>query len=217
MAYNGFTTSNFFVETGAAPVTAAPLTMCCWFNSTSILVNQGLLAIQRASDSDYFGLAASGNVAGDPVVAYINGASAGNVTLSTTTGYSANTWHHACAVFTSATSRAVFLDGGGKTTNTTSRTPTGLTKLNIGVYQAGGSAFDAIAGSIAEIGIWNDALTDAEVASLAKGVSPALIRPQSLVRYRPFVRSTQCVRSNTTLAATGAPTVATHTRIYKSA
>ncbi len=34
---------------------------------------------------------------------------------------------------------------------------------------------------------WNVALTDAEVAALASGVSPLLVRPENLVRYRPLI------------------------------
>lgn len=46
-------------------------------------------------------------------------------------------------------------------------------------------------GQLAEVAIWDVILTDDEFAALAKGVSPALIRPQSLKEYLPFVRSPQ--------------------------
>lgn len=215
MSYNGFATTAYFQETGSAPVTAAPLTMCCWFYSTNSATNQALVAIQRASDQDYFGLAIDGSRAGDPVYCYINGSGLGNVNTDTASGYSTNTWHHACAVFTSSTDRSVFINGGSKGTSTTSRTPVSLSKFVVGAYVSL-SASSPLSGSIAEIGIWNVALTDSEVVSLARGISPAKIRPQSLVRYRPFVRSTQCVRSAATLTATGAPTVAVHPRIYNA-
>ncbi|KKK59939.1 hypothetical protein LCGC14_3029330, partial [marine sediment metagenome] len=42
--------------------------------------------------------------------------------------------------------------------------------------------------SIAEVAIWNVALSNAEVALLAKGFSPLLIKPESLVSYWPLVR-----------------------------
>lgn len=38
-------------------------------------------------------------------------------------------------------------------------------------------------GDISEVGYWNVALTDADVAVLAKGVSPLLVRPEGLVAY----------------------------------
>ena len=43
-------------------------------------------------------------------------------------------------------------------------------------------------GSLAEAAIWNAALSDAEVAALATGVSPLLVRPGSLVFYAPLAR-----------------------------
>jgi Concanavalin A-like lectin/glucanases superfamily len=42
-------------------------------------------------------------------------------------------------------------------------------------------------GSIAELGVWNAALTAAELAALGKGYSPRLIRPQSLKFYWPLI------------------------------
>ena len=41
-------------------------------------------------------------------------------------------------------------------------------------------------GYLADVGIWNVALTDAEVLSLSKGVSPLKVRPSALVLYCPL-------------------------------
>lgn len=49
----------------------------------------------------------------------------------------------------------------------------------------GGASF--INGRIAEVGVWNVALSAAEVASLSKRYSPRLIRPQSLVSHWPLM------------------------------
>lgn len=212
MAIDGFSTTAFYSE-AVAPVTAAPLTLACWFRSTSATANQNLITIQVNNNNNYFGMSAAGNVAGDPVRAYINGAGAGLATADTSTGYSINTWHHACAVFESNTSRSAYKDGGSKVSNTTDRTPTGLNKHYVGVYNATGAG-DPMVGAIAEVAIWNAALTDSEVASLAKGFSPRLIRPQSLVRYRPFIREVICIKSGAALTTTGTPTVFNHPRVY---
>ena len=61
-------------------------------------------------------------------------------------------------------------------------------------------------------GIWNVALTAAEIASLAKGFSPRLIRPQSLAFYAPLIRETLDIRGGLTLTDSGS-TVADHPRI----
>jgi hypothetical protein len=69
-------------------------------------------------------------------------------------------------------------------------------------------------GKVAEAAIWSAALTDAEVASLGKGVSPRLIRPQSLVFYAPLIRNLVDVRGGRTLTNNNTATVATHPRVY---
>lgn len=133
---------------------------------------------------DGFYIQAVGNTAGDPIRASV--AAAGSFgEAATTTGYSANAWQHACGVYTSATSRAAFLNGGGKGTNATNRAPSGLSRTMVGRYNTGASNVYSDA-AIAEAAIWDTDLTDAEVAILATGVSPLFVRPQNLVFYAPL-------------------------------
>jgi hypothetical protein len=68
-------------------------------------------------------------------------------------------------------------------------------------------------GDFAEIGIYQAALTDSEVASLAKGMTCDKVRPQSLVTYIPLVRDIQDLARGMTLTNTNS-TVATHPRVY---
>ena len=69
-------------------------------------------------------------------------------------------------------------------------------------------------GLIAEVGIWNAALTAAEIASLAKGMNCDKIRPQSLVFYAPLVRDLLDQKGGRTITNNNAATVAAHPRIY---
>ncbi len=69
-------------------------------------------------------------------------------------------------------------------------------------------------GQIAEVGIWNVALTDAEIASLADGMTCDKVRPQSLVFYAPLVRDLQDVRGGLTITNNNTATVANHPRVY---
>lgn len=170
------------LETSTLPVSAAPLTMACFFRSDDITIAQDLMAISLVASSDQrFRLIAGGNAAGDPVRA--NARTTASGTADTTTGYSANTWHHAAAVFASTTSRTAYIDGGSKGTNTTSLAPSGMTRFNIGVSQSNPVPSGYLSGDVCEAGIWNAALTDAEILSLAQGMSPRLVRPGSLVGY----------------------------------
>jgi hypothetical protein len=177
-------TGNNFLTLGSAVVSAAPLTMACWFNVANTTANHNLMNITGASSD--FGIAASGATAGDPVMAFLTAAGSGSNAV-TTSGYTANAWHHACGVFASTTSRTAYLNGGNSATNTTSRTPASLTRTNLKLYSTNGTTgFEAANGSIAEAAIWSIDLSAAEVAALARGVSPLRIRPGSLVAYWPL-------------------------------
>lgn len=165
---------------------------------------------------DGFYIQAVGNTAGDPIRASV--AAAGSFgEAATTTGYSANAWQHACGVFTSATSRAAFLNGGGKGTNAISRAPSGLSRTMVGRYNAGASNVYADA-AIAEAAIWDTDLTDAEVAILATGVSPLFVRPQNLVFYAPLSGSNATetdIIGGASITWVNTPTKAEHPRIIR--
>src|SRR3990167_2202236 len=151
-----------------AAVADYPFTMSCKFFSSDLATEQTLMNIGTAgSGSNNHRLSAAGAAAGDPLSATSRTSSSSNAI--TTTGYTANTWHHACAVFSSASSRAVFIDGGSKGENGTSGTPTGFNETTIGNRSDGGNP---LSGAVAEAAIWNIALTDDEVLMLANGLSP---------------------------------------------
>ncbi len=67
---------------------------------------------------------------------------------------------------------------------------------------------------MAEIGIWNAVLTAAEIASLAKGMTPDKICPQSLVFYAPLVRNLVDAKGGLTITNNNSATVANHPRVY---
>lgn len=100
--------------------------------------------------------------------------------------YSANTWYHAAAVFTSTTSRTVYRDGANSATGTASVTVEVPDTTNIGVRFDGGAFGAYLNGQCAEAGVWNVALTAGEIAQLAKGLCPLMVRPDALVAYWPL-------------------------------
>jgi hypothetical protein len=115
-------------------------------------------------------------------------------------------------VFTPSTSLEVFLNGTSQATKTTS-IPSSIfnstSPLTIGYLPI--SYFPGI---ISEVGIWNAALTAAEIASLAKGMTPDKIRPQSLVFYAPLVRDLIDQKGGLVITNNNAATVANHPRVY---
>jgi hypothetical protein len=82
--------------------------------------------------------------------------------LGTTTDVT-NQWQHMVGVSNSVSLRSVYRNGAGKGTDTTTISAVAAS-TNEDIAQNGG--FDAIDGLIADIRIWNRALSDAEVWSL---------------------------------------------------
>lgn len=208
MAYE-FNGTNQWLDTATAPATAAPLTIGCWFRCSQNTANQVLVILEQAGTNNFFNLGVRGAVAGDPI-AIVAGSIAGSVATNSTAGYTTNTWHHACAVVTSDTLREIYIDAGNKGTGTASSTPSQINKISIGRFSFGQN----YQGQIAEVGVWNAALTADEVASLAKGMTCDKIRPQSLVFYAPLVRDLQDVKGGLTITNNNTATVATHPRVY---
>ena len=153
--------NNEHLLTNTPAVSSTPLTMACWFNSDSIAVSQTLMSIELNTTTHYHQLWARGLVAGDPVDAWTHGVG-GGVKARTTTGYSANTWHHACGVWASSTDRRAFIDAGSKGTNATDRAPLAPDKTRISTSLAGAG----MSGYISDARFYNVAKTDAEVEKL---------------------------------------------------
>jgi hypothetical protein len=209
ISFSGSSQSYYSAST---PVTAVPLTIACWMNKPATNTAGVIVGTFRNTGSDWYGfyLYASST-------AKVNASAANNNVFAeaqSTTSYSANTWHHVCGVYSSNTSRTIYLDGAGSATNTTSLTPTLIDIVSIAAARKSGFVDNYLNGSLAEVAIWNAALTEPEVKSLSAGMSPKLVRPQSLVLYVPLIRSPQDQKAALAFTTQGSPTVATHPRVY---
>lgn len=149
-----------FVDIDHAVVDALPLTMSCWFkanNATAILTP---IVLQIAgSAGSIIRILLRGNVGGDPVQAQFQ--NSGSAIISTTTGYEANKWHLATAVYVDATEMRVYLDGGsegivvGLSLNLFTPTATHIGGLD--------GLTEDMDGQIDDVRIWNRALTADEI------------------------------------------------------
>ena len=194
------------------PVTAVPLTISCWMNKSSTSPSAFLAGILWDGGANWYGFYLFSNSGGKVTASAANN----NVfaEAQSTSLYSANKWHHVCGVFSSNTSRTIYLDGGNNATNTTSLTPSNLNSLTIAASRRSGIVDGYFNGSLAEVAIWSADLTLAEVKALATGMSPQLVRPQSLSLYLPLIRSPQEEKGGIAFTTQGSPTVASHTRVY---
>ena len=131
----------------------------------------------------------------------------GAFTAAGPTTFGSNQWVHLAVVFTSETSRQAYLDG---TSGTVSTDNLGTQEDTVNI-RVGTSAI----GRVAEAAIWSVALTAAEIASLAKGVTCDKVRPQSLIYYAPLIRDLQDVKGGLSIINLNDATVANHPRVYK--
>lgn len=182
MARDFVRASSQYLATAAAAVSAEPLTIAGWIRSTSTSVHQAVCCIGASGSTNWHSLHLIASSGLKAAAFSNNGGTSG--TASSSSNISADTWAHVAAVFASSTSRSAYLNGGSKQTNTTSVSVGALNTTAIGrrVFLND----DYFSGRIAELGIWNVALNDNEIAALARGASPLRVRRASLVAYFPL-------------------------------
>lgn len=216
MAYS-FQNSLTQYISGSSSITLYPSTFSGWIylqdrtitTATSILTlgnssngNAGRILVGGSANTY-----AAGNNANNPGVsnqfAY--------TTISTSTGI----WQHVCSVFSSSTSRTIYLDAGSSSINTTSSVPSGLDSVRIGAnFGPSGGPSAVFNGIISDAAIWSVELTIDEIKSLSKGFSPKKIRPQSIEFYCSLIRDIKDEILNTTLTNNNSATTVAHQRIY---
>jgi hypothetical protein len=176
--------SEYLRTTSTAVVSDHPFSMACWFKPVATNQNYVLMLTLQYGTGDLYGLSARG--ASSPYTLVAQSLYSGQFsTAAASTSYSAGVWSHACGVWTSDTSRSVYLNGGNKGTNSDNRPITSVTAFAIGSNgrASPGSFLD---GSILWPAVWDVALTDDEAAMLAAGINPLLVRPESLIFFAPL-------------------------------
>jgi len=174
--------SSQYLEYGSAIVSAPPFSFACWFYRDSVNY-QELFGLGSTAINNWHGLLLYGTT-GTGLRAYSRGAGSTHAEASPASP-TAGAIHHACGVWAATNDRRVYLDGGNKATDAGNQSPT-VDVTSIGRLVVNGSGYYYADGWIAEAALWNVALTDDDVASLAKGFSPLLICCGSLVAYWPL-------------------------------
>lgn len=213
MARTGFSTSNY-LDLASAIVSAEPFSVSFWCFPTANATQRDFGIYNSASSpgQNNFSifLSSSGTVNAQ---SFAGGAS---VQATTSTTVTLNAWNHVAGVYASTSSKAAYLNGGGKGTTSSIAIPSGVNRTRIGL--AGWAAPSSPSnGPIADVAVWNIALSDADVASLAAGVSPLLVHPEALVAYWPLVGNNSPennFKSNSAvMSITGSLSKAAHPRI----
>lgn len=214
MALSGWSTSNF-IRQSSALLTGGPLTLVAWAYTTAIGSTQAAVVLCNSASTGDINLVKL-IIPGTGAVRIVTADGSGSDSATSSTTASANTWFHmACTL--NGTSAAAFLNGAGKATSSAAKTPSGINRAAIGKRDnVSNDQVWTSGGFLAEIGIYNAVLTDAEIAALAAGVPANRVQPQSLVSYQPMVRDLIDLKGNA-FAIQGSLSAANHCRIYGAA
>jgi len=196
-----------------SPLTNEPFTIGCWFKVDALNVNYTLISLGNNGASGYWRIYAAGSDQSNSLAGQKQNDSGSSLTVITTVDYTAGNWHHAAMIGESDTRFQIYLDGtpGGETTTSLSDpTPDFVT---IGALRRN-AVIQYLAGSVAEVGIWNSVLTNTDIRKLAQGYSPSMISPESLAVYVPLVREPYD-QSGIAFPAFGTPVPSIHPRIIR--
>lgn len=169
----------------SSPVTAAPVTMSCWFNAPVLAAQYYLLTLSSTTASDHSLFGIFGQTTG-VFVEVSNSSASTDVSTGSTVPVSTNTTFHICCVNVSPTSHTIYVNGGTPATGVTSSVPNPAT-LNstvlAGLHDGSSTVINFFNANMFFPAVWNIDLSAADVLSLSKGISPRKIQPSHLVRY----------------------------------
>lgn len=217
MARSFVRASTQYLAKSSSPVTDTPMTVAAWvITGGGAAGNHAIVTVGNSTGAHRFVLYLDSATTHYLCYFFNNGATTfGQSSADTTAPLS--TRIHLAGVAASHTSRYTYLNGTpGAESTTDIGSVSGVDRLTIGAGIASGSVENPLDGTIYEVGVWNVALTAAEIASLAAGVSPLLVRPESLVSYCPVWGRSDPepdLIDGGGYALTNAPAYATHGRV----
>lgn len=183
--FDGTSSTGAFAD--SAIMTAPPMSVCATVRPSSATTLGEVFAIGRlANNSDRFSLELRGDVSGDPARVF-TGIIGTAVSADTTSGYTTGTWHRVCAVWTSDSSRAVYIDGahvGAETSTTIVPVSVGTTAIGMVRRLSDAGFFN---GDITNVGVWNAALDAGELAAYNGGYAAHCIHSSQMPGYYEMV------------------------------
>lgn len=174
----------------STPITAVPLTLAGRYRFDTAMSEGQEETILSLTDHDAqqeWTLEIGRNGGVDYTIAMVNSGGTVGFALSSVAP-TINTWQTAIGVYSANNSRTVYLNNGSSGTDTTTATPSGISHVYIGATSSSSSIIKPFNGALADLAIWNVALSTEERAAYNAGYSPLLIRPASLLLYVPSIR-----------------------------
>jgi len=143
-----------------------PFSVSLWASCRTTTAVSQCFGLGNSTDADQlFVIQFRGDLAGDPIQAQMRGDNPLSNTTAVFSGpYVANRFYHIVAVFTSASSRTIFVDGTQGTTDTTAHTVEPMNRLAIGGLVR--TSVASFSGLVDDVTIFNTALTANEVREI---------------------------------------------------
>lgn len=177
--------SNSYMNGGQLPDIRTNFTIACWFRPDTVTGSPRLLSRWASGSNQRYLLQLSSS----KLLLAILGQDLGGQTVAGATTLTTGSWFHAAGTYEPSTALRVYLNGTQDGVLTTSVKPAlaaGVAQRTLGIGDETANNTSLFDGRIAEVGIWSATLSAAEIAALAKGVSPTLVRPGALANYWPI-------------------------------
>jgi hypothetical protein len=205
-------TSSQYLNLGSAVLSAEPITVSAWFYTDDNAQSgaQTVFSLGSSSSSTHYFVLwwASATTTMEAIARAAAAARKATYSVTPTN----NTWYHVGGIWATTTDRTVYFDGNTGN-NTQFASPT-VNQTSIGARWTT-SASQFMSGRLADVGLWNVALTSTEMGMLQAGYSPWQVRRASLVAWWRLLGSEdQDLVAGNHLTAQGSPTTAGHPPIY---
>lgn len=201
-SFNGTTD---WLQLTSTPVANPPATFACWFNPDSLAWSVLNSSVGYSTAHWYMGLWMSDTGQVSAQYRTINGLFSATTTATASVGQ----WSHGAVVNAGSANHHAFIDGGDKTSTASGAGLANCNQIHIGARRTN-AAYNYFDGKILWPAIWDVALTDGEIASLAAGAYPPDIRPDSLVFFHPLGgfdgQHDKSILTGADLTANGSPT-----------
>lgn len=159
-------------------VTGPPFSVSAWVNITASMPTGGcVFAACAASQNDSYQINFNG------LVPRLLTFTSGSGPIITGSAQPLNTWIHVVGVWSSTTSRSLYVNGVLIGTDATTAAPPSPLNNFIGAVAIGGSDFHSLFGLIAYLGVYNTGLIQSQVTSLFGEFDPSVAVPTGLISF----------------------------------
>jgi hypothetical protein len=218
MAYAFNNANSRYLSALPSGLSGTPMTLACWVYPTAAQNDRAALAVGDGVTHRNTIQHNTVTLTGVPQMGAVSVGASGLVSTSSSTSYGGETpvdqWTHCAGVFSSVTSRTIYVGGILRATNATNcGSQNTFNEILIGARRNTSVGLQ-YTGNIADAAVWTVALTADEIASLAKGMTCDKVRPQSLVFYSPLTRDLIDAKGGLTITNNNTATVANHPRVY---